>query len=55
MVPKIQNISKGIVEKNDFTYKEDGENIIADVDISRLYNFLTDIENCDYYKYVVTP
>ena len=50
---KIQDISKGIVEENNFTYKEDGENVIADVDISRLYNFLTDIENSNYTKYIV--
>ena len=51
----IERISQGIQENNDFLYQEGNLLEIGDVDISRLYSVLADIENNEYLKYVVNP
>ena len=51
----IKSISDGIVRDNTFMY-EYGANKnknIANIDFSRLYNFLNDIENDNYNKYIL--
>ena len=51
----IKSISDGIVRDNTFMY-EHGANKnknIANIDFSRLYNFLNDIENDNYNKYIL--
>ena len=51
----ITDISRGIVRENNLEYGHDnnGSNIIGHIDISRLYLFLTDIENNNLQKYIV--
>ena len=50
----IENISSGILQNNNFLYKEGDVQEIANVDISRLYVFLENIEKNEYYQYVVS-
>lgn len=50
----IENISKGIVDENNlmYGYSSNNEKTVADIDFSRLYTFLKDIENYNYSKYM---
>lgn len=51
----ISDISNGIVKDNNllYGYDENSKTRIADIDLSRLYSFLKDIENNNYNKYSI--
>ncbi|MBE6843851.1 MAG: hypothetical protein E7510_13655 [Ruminococcus sp.] len=51
----ISDISQGIAANNDLMYNknENKQSIIGNIDFSRLYNFLEDIENDDYMMYII--
>ncbi len=51
----IKSISAGIVENNNLMYEHSNnkDTNIADIDFSRLYNFLNDIQNDNYNKYLI--
>lgn len=50
----LKNISDGIVANNDLNFgiDENKNNTIGQIDFSRLYTFLEDIENNNYSKYI---
>ena len=51
----ISDISNGIIKDNNllYGYDENSKTKIADIDLSRLYSFLKDIENNNYNKYAI--
>ena len=53
----IEEITIGIVENNNILYalEEYEDEIIDNIDFSRLYSFLKEIEENNYYKYVIEP
>ncbi len=53
----IESISKGIVENNNLmhSFEDNHEKVIADIDFSRLFVFLSNIENGNYVQYSVMP
>ena len=53
----IEEITIGIVENNNILYalEEYEDEIIDNIDFSRLYSFLKGIEENNYYKYVIEP
>ncbi len=53
----IEEITTGIVENNNILYalgEYENENI-DNIDFSRLYSFLKEIEANNYYKYIIEP
>lgn len=52
----LQSISDGIVEENNLKYDYDiyKNKAVSEIDFSRLYTFLDDIESNDYVKYIVS-
>lgn len=52
----LKSISEGIVEENNLKYGYDiyKSETVSEINFSRLYTFLADIENNDYIKYIVS-
>lgn len=53
----IQKLEEGIVEENDLLFgKDENESVsIGDIEFSRLYQFLKNLEEGNYYQYVIEP
>jgi hypothetical protein len=57
LLSTLQDIEQGVTENNDHRYRFDalGDEVIANVDLSRLYAMLENILKLNYGQYVVLP